>query len=601
MINYLTKKHSEEDEVFTVDEGATQNPFKKRLTIPRTPPPARKSMMEELEKISSTNRSMSFSGRNKREREENSWENEYLECTSNYGRLQQTIDALMALVIANNKTKVEIKEKVKELKLHSERVNRNLKKIGEIKRTTTVEDKKKSVDSATQTEGQVNWRKPLSNDDIAQISTYEDYSSRKNMIWKEFKNVKVKVGNPINTNDNLALTIVDPSDPNMTKSIQKMFTDRHPDLLEINEEMGSLEITSSYTVSGEKKIKKKNITKVKPRDVNEDLWRLLAKVRQYAIDNGHNAITTHVITSIKEEELQKMLQSIFCKTDINITICKPVETQHGVVAERQIKQNKEFETEAIEISKKGADYSEVLRGVQNSLEGTELTKGIKTIRSTKKGTLLVILDKMVAEKETLKKVIIEKLPQTRVRDLSGNTEGRQSVFIREMDATVTKDEVLAALKKDLTSEEISAMTIGEVRPSRSNTATVTISATPDVAKKLLTKKTLRVGLSQGNIEERYNVVKCFKCWGYGHRAAECLNPDRSNNCYKCGQEGHKAADCKGEEQCPLCKKKGHKAGGVGCNDRRRAVRRARMGSIASQREEATDNKEDPTKKQTEKH
>ncbi|KAJ8955514.1 hypothetical protein NQ314_006880 [Rhamnusium bicolor] len=68
--------------------------------------------------------------------------------------------------------------------------------------------------------------------------------------------------------------------------------------------------------------------------------------------------------------------------------------------------------------------------------------------------------------------------------------------------------------------------------------------------------------------------RCYKCWSYDHRAADCNGTDRTKTCYKCGKEGHAVTNCTDEEFCPLCSTAGHRAGSGRCVAFRRALSQA---------------------------
>jgi hypothetical protein len=93
----------------------------------------------------------------------------------------------------------------------------------------------------------------------------------------------------------------------------------------------------------------------------------------------------------------------------------------------------------------------------------------------------------------------------------------------------------------------------------------------------------KIGLGMCRVQERVEVIKCFRCWNYGHRAFECTGPDRRQNCLKCAQPGHLRKECEGESYCPLCDKKGmHEAGTSDCATFRRALGLERARRIAAQ-------------------
>ena len=59
------------------------------------------------------------------------------------------------------------------------------------------------------------------------------------------------------------------------------------------------------------------------------------------------------------------------------------------------------------------------------------------------------------------------------------------------------------------------------------------------------------------VRETDNVMRCFRCYGFGHLAASCQR--KQNTCRVCGEEGHLAATCTKEVSCNNCAERKRKA------------------------------------------
>lgn len=57
---------------------------------------------------------------------------------------------------------------------------------------------------------------------------------------------------------------------------------------------------------------------------------------------------------------------------------------------------------------------------------------------------------------------------------------------------------------------------------------------------ILEKGKLKLGWSVCAVFESVNILRCFKCMGYGHKAENCTN---NTTCSKCGDQGHKMEEC----------------------------------------------------------
>lgn len=53
-------------------------------------------------------------------------------------------------------------------------------------------------------------------------------------------------------------------------------------------------------------------------------------------------------------------------------------------------------------------------------------------------------------------------------------------------------------------------------------------------------------------KEFINIIRCYKCHGYGHFSKVCAAAEQL--CEKCGKSGHIKKDCKEDEICVNCLK-----------------------------------------------
>jgi len=74
----------------------------------------------------------------------------------------------------------------------------------------------------------------------------------------------------------------------------------------------------------------------------------------------------------------------------------------------------------------------------------------------------------------------------------------------------------------------------------------------DLWKQLAAKGKIYMNWRVHNVKEYVNVVRCFKCHGYGHIAKFC-NLDEL--CEKCGEKGYTKINCKRDiATCVNCKR-----------------------------------------------
>lgn len=95
------------------------------------------------------------------------------------------------------------------------------------------------------------------------------------------------------------------------------------------------------------------------------------------------------------------------------------------------------------------------------------------------------------------------------------------------------------------------------------------------------KQVIQVGIVRCLEKRRVSMVRCYRCWDYGHGAGECVEQDRGKVYYIYGRDGHIGKDCGNEEGCPICNETGHKAGTIRCPVFKSALNSARRPRIGS--------------------
>jgi len=212
-------------------------------------------------------------------------------------------------------------------------------------------------------------------------------------------------------------------------------------------------------------------------------------------------------------------------------------------------------------------YAELLRKVRVDPELKELGENVIKTRRTQKGEILFELRKDPTIKSSTFKELVEKSlgNEANVRALS------QEIVIecRDLDEITTAEELSCALKALCDLGEV-PMTI-RMRKAYGGMQTAAIRLSTTAANKLLEEGKVRVGWSVCPLKAAPRVpkqmVRCFKCMGFGHQARSCKGPDRSDLCRNCGEKGHVARDCTKQPRCMLCKTEdgnAHMTGGFKC-------------------------------------
>ena len=112
---------------------------------------------------------------------------------------------------------------------------------------------------------------------------------------------------------------------------------------------------------------------------------------------------------------------------------------------------------------------------------------------------------------------------------------KKSLKVRDLDETVTREEVVVALcialcialgKSDLGDQCRLYKCFGGVH-------TAVVRLTEADARSLLGLGRLKVGWANCSIREHVDVPWCFRCQGYGHVSHGCKLPDRKDACWRC--------------------------------------------------------------------
>ncbi|KAK5648465.1 hypothetical protein RI129_003357 [Pyrocoelia pectoralis] len=84
-----------------------------------------------------------------------------------------------------------------------------------------------------------------------------------------------------------------------------------------------------------------------------------------------------------------------------------------------------------------------------------------------------------------------------------------------MDVLTSAEEVASSILK-LCLKYPERLEVGRLRPAYGDTQAVTIRVDQEDAGKIGALRSVRIGLAMCRIRERVSIVKCYRCWTYGH-------------------------------------------------------------------------------------
>mgnify|MGYP005983831381 CR=1 FL=1 len=76
-------------------------------------------------------------------------------------------------------------------------------------------------------------------------------------------------------------------------------------------------------------------------------------------------------------------------------------------------------------------------------------KAIKTVRSTKDGKMVITTDKDQQKEQNIRKIIVDKTEEGNVRQVTDAQRDKRTLYIRNLDATMSKGEVNQAIRSKL--------------------------------------------------------------------------------------------------------------------------------------------------------
>lgn len=215
----------------------------------------------------------------------------------------------------------------------------------------------------------------------------------------------------------------------------------------------------------------------------------------------------------------------------------------------------------------GTSYADVLRKLKSDPDLKELGENVVKTRRTQTGDMLFELKKNPEVKSSAFTEIVKK-------SLGGDAEVRAmtqevTVEARNLDDDTTESDVKAMLTKPEFLGEV-PMSI-RLRKAYGCTQAGTIRLSLAAANQLVRIGKIKIGWAvvtfRAPPRETKEMVKCFRCWDFGHLSRNCSGPDRTKTCWKCGKEGHIAKDCMRQPRCVLCAEQDgndHSTGGYRC-------------------------------------
>lgn len=428
------------------------------------------------------------------------------------------------------------------------------------------------------------------------------------------RNVKEKTGNQLDAPNDYDLAVWVSKDLKMSKGVARLVRERYQGIEELREQEAApwgvayLVHTIRMPIKdGEYRSRDRYVYHLVDRETEEsetdwgNTLASIAKMRDIAQRDGRKKVAISIPTFLDGEKLKCCIERTFANSDIEVALYikkeRRTEGQNANTADEvwtEVKAKKtrtpkakqpevtrgkptrKPTTEAVFVKGTGKTYADLLRTVRNqvSLEGTDIK--IAGVRKTAAGEIMISMAGG-GQAELLKQKIIEG-----VQGITARTRSTDVVLIiKGIDGAATTQEVQTAIEGDTSTDKDGGVKEIRMSPAYGGNETATVTVTQEAAQRLLQDGRVRIGWTSCRIMEKIEVLKCYRCWIYGHVAAACTGTDRTETCVKCGQQGHKVKECGHNPYCVICKVEGHRTGSGGCPVHRRMLAEARRKTAKS--------------------
>jgi hypothetical protein len=151
------------------------------------------------------------------------------------------------------------------------------------------------------------------------------------------------------------------------------------------------------------------------------------------------------------------------------------------------------------------------------------------------------------------------------------------VEIANLDEITTEEELRALLIEQFSLGEVGKTAKMKMRNAYGGTQIATVKLPMAEAKKLLEAGKFKVGWTICHLRApRTQLLRCYRCLGFGHVKKHCKGTDRSDCCWRCGEKGHVNSTCQKKPHCMLCQKSegnDHATGSLSCKAYKQAKAR----------------------------
>lgn len=199
------------------------------------------------------------------------------------------------------------------------------------------------------------------------------------------------------------------------------------------------------------------------------------------------------------------------------------------------------------------NYAGVLQNLKKKVNVTSMGVKVNNISHDEKNEIHI---KFYSDKKNEEKFLTEIKNNTEPYMEATVKKASRTVFIKDLNSTTTRVDVIEAITETLTVDEADIQEVEMAKkPNKYNKLYAFVKLSIDKANILIEKRKIRCGWQLCRVEEVNRPTICYNCYKYGHVAKVCKQEPRVKACLRCDSTDHDVKECKGEPKCINCTQK----------------------------------------------
>lgn len=276
---------------------------------------------------------------------------------------------------------------------------------------------------------------------------------------------------------------------------------------------------------------KSNSTSMEIKELKESLSLCIESIKeQHTMISKQSAIIeehTKLLRKIEyaDNTVSPRSYSEICKKNNEKILIRPLEKQESIQTINEVKEN---------------------------VNPSTLQIGVQSIKNIKDGGIIInCLDSN--SKDKIKEKIENLRDKYNIEDVNLRNPSIIITNAEKEYVSLENKEIERCLKNQNKNLENAKMKVIRkyTNKYRSDSGNIIMELDRDSYEQAIKQGMVNFGWKVCNVYEHINVMQCFKCGKYGHKAEKCMQNE--STCFKCAMMDHKTKDCKTEKfKCTNC-------------------------------------------------